>query len=183
MAGSSSINALLAEQMRLGEEIQSLIRNYKKDSAQRKSKLGYFEGRLCKLQLLWNAFNDGEKTIKTRNEKTQMEHTYFKSNFFEKIMTLIVSYIGEFIQKLPTIEDDTENVHPLEKDTKHVATSPQNSDAEFDSKLKEQRKSMGRIEEIIKNLERVTRNGINPIILPYLTLMKKMHAEMNQTDM
>lgn len=182
MAGSSSISALLAEQMNLGEKIQSIIRNYKKAPAQRKSKPGYFEGRLSKLQSLWDAFSKGENTIKTRNEKTQMEHTYFKNNFFVKIKTLVVEYTSEFNRKLHASENDTENVHASELDTKHVPASQQNSEDQFNSMLREHRILMDRLDNIINKLECVTRNGINPIILPYLTDMQNMHAEMSQTD-
>ncbi|XP_043659687.1 uncharacterized protein LOC122624261 [Drosophila teissieri] len=170
MDQSQSIQILLAEQMKLGEQIQSTIRNYKKDSAKRKSKPGYFEGRLSKLKLLWDAFSEGENTIKTVDEKSKMEHTYFKRNFFVKIKTMVVQYTAEFNQNLPLLEMNTEN----------VSASPQNNEVKFKYMFREQRILMDRLDNIMDKLDVATRKGLNPIIIPHITDIQSMQAHIYQ---
>ncbi|XP_039499223.1 uncharacterized protein LOC120456450 [Drosophila santomea] len=170
MAQSPSIKILLAEQMKLGEQIQSTIRNYKKDSAKRKSKAGYIEGRLSQLKLLWDAFSEGENTIKTVDDKSKMEHTYFKSNFFVKIKTMVVKYTAEFNQ----------NLSPLENNTENVSASPTNDEVKFKSMFREQRILMEKLDNIMNKLDVATRKGLNPIILPHLTDIQSMQTQIYQ---
>ncbi|XP_026838524.1 uncharacterized protein LOC113564592 [Drosophila erecta] len=170
MVKSSSINSLLEEQMKLGEQIQTTIRNYKKSPTERKSKPAYFKGQLDKLKLLWEAFSKGENTIRTEDKKTKMKHTYFKSDFFVKIKAMVVEYTAEFNQKLSL----------LEKNTKSVSASPQNDDVKFKSMFREQIILMDRLDNIMNKLDVATRNGINPIILPHFSDIQCMQAEIYQ---
>ncbi|XP_037721880.1 uncharacterized protein LOC119554869, partial [Drosophila subpulchrella] len=54
------IHQLLTGQLSTGEQIQNVIRNYKKDSVDRKTKPAYYRERLLRLESLWDEFNSGD---------------------------------------------------------------------------------------------------------------------------
>ncbi|XP_060665231.1 uncharacterized protein LOC132797510 [Drosophila nasuta] len=114
---SSNISALLDRQLITGEEIQNVIRNYKKDSPERKLQHDYFQKRIEKLVKLWETFSKEDLNIKSKTEGAKIEHNYFKNEYFNQIRDLVVSYKGEFNKQLSTIQMDTGSVTSSEEES------------------------------------------------------------------
>nr|XP_016938693.2 uncharacterized protein LOC108016531 [Drosophila suzukii]XP_036676186.1 uncharacterized protein LOC108016531 [Drosophila suzukii]XP_036676187.1 uncharacterized protein LOC108016531 [Drosophila suzukii] len=135
---SSSINSLLADQLELGERIQSIIRNYKKDSRGRKSKPGYYKERLTKLELLWDQFFAGESQVQHAVRGMQIEHKYFINDVFTKTKNVLLETKTEFAKNLnpktggiklkstPSIKKKikVESISPIKQDIKFESMSP-----------------------------------------------------------
>ncbi|XP_050746457.1 uncharacterized protein LOC127012500 [Drosophila biarmipes] len=188
----SSIDSLLTDQLKLGERIQSIIRNYKKDSAKRKSKPGYYKERLTKLELLGDTFFAGERQIQNTIRGMEIEHKYFKNNFFTITKNVLDDTKAEFAKHLNLLEKETSPGVPVEEeDIKRKLISPTKEDVKLDIKLesnpaikrdiksmfREQKVLMDRLDIIINKMTAETRLGLNPVALPYLSEMKSMHMQ------
>lgn len=90
---SSSIQSLLDEQHALGEHIQALIRNFKKDSDKRKTKPVYYTERLANLDGLWSNFAIRDSKIQTALKGEVIDHDYFRNNYFIEMKNLVNRYI------------------------------------------------------------------------------------------
>jgi len=56
-------NRLLSKQNELQQKIQQLIKNYSKDSADRRHRGGYYSGKLNQLNDLWQQFCDLDEEV------------------------------------------------------------------------------------------------------------------------
>jgi len=85
----NSIHQLLTGQFSIGEQIQNVIRNYKKDSVDRKTKPAYYRERLLTLESLWHTFNSGDNKINNFLKGVKLEHDYFSNEFLNKMKQLV----------------------------------------------------------------------------------------------
>jgi len=199
---SSSINSLLADQLELGERIQSIIRNYKKDSRGRKSKPGYYKERLTKLELLWDQFFAGESQVQHAVRGMQIEHKYFINDVFTKTKNVLLETKTEFaknlnpktggikLKSIPSIKKKikVESILPIKQDIKFESMSPIKGGIELksnspkkitlNSMFKEQQVLMDRLDIIINEMSAEPQVGLNPVFLPYLIEMKNMHEQL-----
>lgn len=86
---------LLQAQQVNGESIQTIIRNFKKDSADRKTTAGYFEERLRRLQESWHKFQEVDSQLRDKC-KAPMTLEYFAEGYYDKISTLTSEYMQLF---------------------------------------------------------------------------------------
>ncbi|KAH8366747.1 hypothetical protein KR084_012729 [Drosophila pseudotakahashii] len=154
---SSSIDQLLADQLELGERIQSTIRNYKKDSRKRKSKPGYFKDRLTKLQLLWDTFFTAADQIQSAIQGMSVEHEYFENNVFMKTQNSIIEWKAEFNKDPKVIENETTFGSPIKGDNERVL--------------------LDRLDILMNKIIDDAKRGINRATLPYWSQMKNMHVQ------
>ncbi|KAH8314205.1 hypothetical protein KR074_010659, partial [Drosophila pseudoananassae] len=161
----SNINALLDRQLITGEEIQNVIRNYKKDSPERKQQPDYFQKRIEKLVKLWEIFFKDDLIIKSTTEGAKIEHSYFKNNYFNQIRDLVVSYKGEFNKQLSTVQMDTGSVASSEEES------------ELEPMIREQRALLISLERIMNKMTNETRQGFMPIINQYWDKITTIHIE------
>jgi len=92
----NSNHQLLTGHLSIGEQIQNVIRNYKKDSANRKIKPAYYREHLLTLESLWDKFNSGDNQISNFLKAVTLEHDYFNNEFFIIIKQLVKDYKTEF---------------------------------------------------------------------------------------
>lgn len=90
------MEGLIHNQTSIGEEIQVLIRNYKKDTQERKSNPKYFQTKAAHLNQLWSAFEQGDKKIRTLMAGNPIENSYLNENYFSKIKDIVLKYQEEF---------------------------------------------------------------------------------------
>lgn len=101
---------LLDSQKKTGETIQQIIRNFKKDSSDRKSTTEYYKERIRRLTEAWNQFEDQDTKLRVLSETAELatEHEYFTKNFYTKISELTNSYLETFkieANRLKTLEE------------------------------------------------------------------------------
>lgn len=91
----TSVAELLRLQESSGEQIQNIIRNYKKDSAERKLRSSYFEERFNRLSSEWDQFDktDGELRILV---KDPLNIEYFTNEYYNKIQALAQEFMTIF---------------------------------------------------------------------------------------
>ncbi|XP_043865296.1 uncharacterized protein LOC122757404 [Drosophila mojavensis] len=94
------MESLINNQTTLGEEIQALIRNYKKDPQERKSNATYFHNKAAQLNQLWSAFDQGNEKIRNLMAENPVENPYVREGYFSKIKDIVIKYQGEFSTKL-----------------------------------------------------------------------------------
>lgn len=75
---------LTARQTQLGDEIQRLYSNYKKDSASRKTTLEYFDSREKNLDSLWDSFEGTDSQIRELPDVNRGDE-YFTSHYYDGI--------------------------------------------------------------------------------------------------
>jgi len=73
------IHQLLTGQLSIGEQIQNVIWNYKKDSVGKKTKPAYYRERLLTLGFLWDKFNSGDNQINNFLKGVTLEHDYLSN--------------------------------------------------------------------------------------------------------
>lgn len=89
-AEMSSFEQLMKAQLSTGKIIESIIRNYKKDSAVRKT-VGYYEERLKKLDTAWSEFEATDNKIRCL-EPIPLDHEYFSNNYYNNISELVIQF-------------------------------------------------------------------------------------------
>lgn len=89
-ADMSSFEQLMKAQLSTGKIIESIIRNYKKDSAVRKT-VGYYEERLKKLDTAWSEFEATDNKIRCL-EPIPLDHEYFSNNYYNNISELVIQF-------------------------------------------------------------------------------------------
>ncbi|XP_070074949.1 uncharacterized protein [Drosophila takahashii] len=162
---SSSIDQLLADQLELGERIQSIIRNYKKDSRKRKSKPGYFKDRLTKLELLWDTFFTAANQIQTAIQGMPVEHKYFENNVFMETENSIIEWKAEFNKNPNVLENDTTPGSPIKGDNK------------LESIPRDQKVLLDRMDILMNQIIADSKRGVKRVTLPYWSEMKNMHEQ------
>lgn len=122
---------MISLQSILGENIQQIIRNFKKDSAERKVKSSYFEERIRRLSDKWSEFNETDEKLRILVED-QSEVDYFKTNYFEQIRSLAEEYSELFQSELTRLKKEELKINP----TTSQATHRENSDQEKGSSIR-----------------------------------------------
>lgn len=87
----ASFEELVNNQKEIGERIETIIRNFKKDSATRKSSLEYFQERLRRLDGEWAEFESNDNKIRMM-ENIQLDHKYFADDYYNAIMKAVLQY-------------------------------------------------------------------------------------------
>lgn len=81
---------LVTSQRTTGEQIQSIIRNVKKDPASRKT-IQYYEERLRRLDIAWSDFETTDNKIRCL-ENQPSDHKYFTEKYYDNISELTLKY-------------------------------------------------------------------------------------------
>lgn len=89
-----TITELLQHQEKVGEEIQHIIRNYKKDSPTRKTE-SYFKERFQSLSMLWDKFEIAHKRLLSLVEQPN-NINYFKDQCHETTRVTVQNYLEIF---------------------------------------------------------------------------------------
>lgn len=120
-----SIEQLLELQNETGDNIQKIIRNYKKDSADRKKESAYFEEREQRLQELWDQFQATDSSIRdVCKEPMQLE--YFSKSYYDKIKAITLEHIKVFRDETDRIRQQArEQTRTTDKKTPATAEIPQ----------------------------------------------------------
>lgn len=88
------LEQILSRQEKLGTEIEALIKNYNKDSSDRKT-FSYFEKRLNQMKALMTEFNANDEWLQGQEEQLKSAD-YFKGNYNTQISNLADQYINIF---------------------------------------------------------------------------------------
>lgn len=92
----ATIEKLLESQEETGETIQRIIRNFKKDSPDRKVTTKYFEERLLQLQLSWDEFQATDSEIRNVYNDDPLKLDYFSTGYYDNISTIALNHIKVF---------------------------------------------------------------------------------------
>lgn len=128
---------LLDLQNQTGETIQTIVRNFKKDTADRKGKAGYFEERLRRLQESWNQFQETDSKIRDVCEEP-MKLEYFSNDYYEKIKRVASEYIELFEKEATRLKQNpiTESlIHGRHKPLSEVPSNACGIIRKLDAKL------------------------------------------------
>jgi hypothetical protein len=162
---TSSINNLLAQQSQIGEEIQKVIRNYKKDPAERKTYPKYFSDRIASLESHQQLFELNDEKIRTILQGATVEHEYFSGKYFEIIKNATNEYITIFQKQLRVLEMDAESMTSTDE-------------SEIQPMIREQRVLLESLDRIMKMMSDETQAGFKPIIEQYWKDIKDIHVQM-----
>lgn len=77
-------------QITTGSTIEAIVRNFKKDSAVRKT-VEYYEERLKRMDKAWLDFETTDHKIRCL-EQVPLNHEYFVNNYYDKISELVAKY-------------------------------------------------------------------------------------------
>ncbi|XP_041674435.1 uncharacterized protein LOC121530130 [Drosophila eugracilis] len=138
-----------------GDQKTNVIRNYKKDSVDRKTKLAYYRERLLTLESLWDKFNSGDNEINNFLKGVTLEHNYFNNELFKKMKQLVKDYKTEFNNKLSL----------LEADVTCIASTAE--DIEIESMFREQRVLLDSLERIMNKMTEETKQNFTLVITQY----------------
>lgn len=103
-----TMEELAEKQLVLGNEIQRIISNYKKDSPSRKTELKYYEERLAKLNDTSARFKETDAEIR-KLENISADHEYFKRKYYDEVKALFEQYIKHFKDKINILNSGTVN--------------------------------------------------------------------------
>ncbi|KAH8318241.1 hypothetical protein KR059_011932, partial [Drosophila kikkawai] len=165
---SSNITMLLDEQQALGERIQSLIRNFKKDSDSRKTKPAYYTERLANLEGLWTNFASRDAKIRTILKGESSSHHYFINNYIIEIKNLVIEYQKIFNTKPAALKTETESIASTEEDL------------EIESMFREQRALIDSLESIMSKVTLDTCQHFEAIIFEYWNEIKNIHVQIHK---
>lgn len=94
--------------MKTGEEIQRIVANFKKDGADRKKSIKYFEDRLCLLESNWSQFEDRDTKIRSLPSVNQ-QHEYFLRDYYLEIREVVKRYSELFRDNIILLDNKTSN--------------------------------------------------------------------------
>lgn len=92
---------LAKNQAEIGQTIQQIISNYKKDSADRKN-LAYYQERLRRLEEQWIEFDANDTKIRDLH-RTTVDHEYFQKDYYQEIMKLYKEYRTHFEMQIQSL--------------------------------------------------------------------------------
>lgn len=115
---------LAKTQAEIGQTIQKIISNYKKDSADRKN-LAYYQERLRRLDEQWNLFDTNDTNIRDLH-KTALDHDYFQKDYYQEIMKLYKEYRSHFEEEIQLLVPSTSQ---KDKTTPHLEQKNDASEA------------------------------------------------------
>lgn len=87
----ASFAELVDEQRQTGERIETIIRNYKKDSPSRKESVDYLQERLRRLTEQWSIFETNDNKIRSL-ENLPMDHRYFTEDYYTSLLKVVEQY-------------------------------------------------------------------------------------------
>jgi len=93
-------NRLLDDHSELQRKIQQLIKNYGKDSADRRLREGYYAGRLKQLRELWQLFSDLDEEVQQAALPTGSDY----SSRLVALTELVENYLKIFLDNVPPDE-------------------------------------------------------------------------------
>ena len=100
-----NFKALIKEQNALGDQINTLVRNFKKDPKERKTS-AYYTKRLQDLTALAEDFHKNHKAIIAIPDAPQ-DDEYFESNYYNTIQETVDKYMKMFeSEAMKLIEED-----------------------------------------------------------------------------
>lgn len=119
----TSVTELLKIQQTVGENIQCIIRNFKKDSADKIVKSSYFEERHKILSAEWDKFNDAYGKLRLlAKQPSDMEN--FTSQYFERVRKLAEEHIEIFKNELNRLGiTEHETPHAIQSSLEFPRTS------------------------------------------------------------
>ena len=108
-----SFEQLAEDQKTTGEEIQRIIRNYKKDPQNRKN-ISYYEDRKKGITQALDQFEFTDTQLRT-HENFNQDHEYFDTNYYDKITELSNNHIEIFENEIKRMRFSAEQ-HVQEKE-------------------------------------------------------------------
>ncbi|XP_017475229.1 PREDICTED: uncharacterized protein LOC108365650 [Rhagoletis zephyria] len=79
------------QQRETGGNIESIVRNFKKDPQSWKQSISYYEERLRRLDSEWSKFETTDNKLRLR-ENPQLDHDYFTKDYYNNIMEIVNQY-------------------------------------------------------------------------------------------
>lgn len=124
----TTIDQLLDCQVENGEDIQKIIKNFKKDPADRKLTASYYEVRLRRLQESWDKFQETDSKIRG-NCDDPLKLEYFSQGYYDKISSMSQEHLDLFTKEAYRLRTQTK-VQPEDsyrsRGTSKATTTPQN---------------------------------------------------------
>ena len=174
---------LTSLQNQTGEEIQKIVRNYKKDSADRKT-LKYYQERLQNLIQAWDEFEEGDNKLRIHAE-VDRDDIYFTSEYYEKIRVLVETHHTLFeseIKKLQLSETEklitTKGLPPKKK--QQVLQNGANSDRIIENGLI--RNIEGRMTSLKRMLSGLEADQVNAPVQFFEVKRHSIHQHWEQIE-
>ena len=157
---------LLDSLLKTGDSIQAIIRNFKKDSAERKTNAGYFEERIRRLKEAWSQFEDQDSKLRLLDDAQRLrtEHEYFTDDCYSKIDELTTSYMKIFTTEAKRLIASSESKQrPPEKENNGAQSlTLQSSQHTSDNHQGLIRKTKNRMIALQRLLNTVTTEEVQP---------------------
>ena len=156
-----SFLSLVEQQKETGGRIESIIRNYKKDPAPRKTK-HYYEERIRRLDEEWSVFEVVDNQIRLLKDPP-MAHEYFGNDYYSAISEIYNQYQEMF--KAAIIETDLQLLTGEDQENTIKDPQPESSAVKKGTLIKTQPHEFIKLSRrqgaIITSLERLLENNIN----------------------
>jgi hypothetical protein len=99
----STFTALISAQEKIGNEVQRIIRNFKKDPAERKTTTKYFDERIRQLKETWEEFDHNDYEIRSQGDM-DLGHDYFSKDYYSNIKKIVDQHIELFKQEMEILQ-------------------------------------------------------------------------------
>lgn len=117
-ADEAMMTQLTDAQRTTGEVIESIIRNFKKDSSSRKT-ISYYEERLRRLDAAWVEFEATDNKIRCL-QSVPLDHKYFTDGYYDQISQLTTKYREIFQASMESTPSDTNQQNTIDKTTSSI---------------------------------------------------------------
>lgn len=161
----ATLAELFTNQENEGSEIQKIITNFKKDSADRKKTAIYFQERLRRLHESWKQFQETDTKIREMCQNP-MEHEYFLEDYYKSIEVLAIDYIKIFTNEADRLMSLSGKQLNLDKPgTSKLAVNQQNQNQQNNNDSNENAIAAGLIRKINVRMTALNRllSGVSDI--------------------
>ncbi|XP_037928768.1 uncharacterized protein LOC119663185 [Teleopsis dalmanni] len=123
-----NIEKIVQAQKTIATEIEVIIRNYKKDSSDRKQTPAYFEKRLQDLKKAWQQFEINDNTLQKECSEDK-SHEYFTKNFYEQVLKIWEQYEATFSEQITLLSNVTSFATNKNVEAQVIATKNSSCDS------------------------------------------------------
>lgn len=147
----ASFNELVGKQKQIGERIEAIVRNFKKDPASRKASGSYFQERLKRLEDEWSQFEIIDTQIRTL-ENPPLDHNYFADDYYNAIMDVVHQYKEIFetslLRVLPIATKNQNTIQQTENSQAGIKKTPSDETTRL---IRRQAAMMASLERLLKD--------------------------------